>query len=134
MAKILIVEDDKSIRDLYEAKLKIHNFDVFTAENGKDGIAIAEKELPDIILLDIMMPVMNGFEALKKLRDKSETKDIPVIVLSNAGEIDQVTKGFLTSATDYLTKADHTPSDVLEIINETLKTKGNIAGIAFKEE
>lgn len=132
--KILIVEDDKSIRDLYEIKLNKVGFDVKTAEDGGAGWEIAQKELPDLILLDVMMPVMNGFEVLKKLRGKKETAEIPVIILSNYGEVDQMTQGFLVGATDYLIKAEHTPSDVVEIVNETLKTKGNIAGIAFQEE
>lgn len=132
--KILIVEDDKSIRDLYEIKLNHSGFNVFTAEDGGKGWDLAQKEKPDLILLDIMMPVMNGFEVLKKLRKDKETKDIPVIILSNYGEVDQMTQGFLVGATDYLIKAEHTPSDVVEIVNETLKNNGNIAGVAFQDE
>ncbi len=134
MTKILLVEDEKSIRDLYEIKLTKSGFNVVTADNGGKGWELAQKEIPDLILLDVMMPVMNGFDVLKKLREKAETKDIPVIILSNYGEVDQVTNGFLVGATDYLIKAEHTPSDVVQIINETLKIKGNIAGHAFKEE
>jgi len=133
-AKILIVEDDKSIRDLYDLKLTKAGFNVLTAENGGVGWDMATKELPDLILLDVMMPVMNGFEVLKKLRNKTETKEIPVVILSNYGEVDQMTQGFLVGATDYLIKAEHTPSDVLDIVNETLKNKGNIAGVAFQDE
>lgn len=132
--KLLLVEDDKSIRDLYELKLTKVGFNVLTAENGGVGWDMAQKELPDIILLDVMMPVMNGFEVLKKLRNKAETKDIPVIILSNYGEVDQMTEGFTTGATDYLIKAEHTPSDVVDIVNETLKQKGNIGGAAFQDE
>ena len=131
--KILIVEDDKSIRDLYSIKLNNSGFEVFAAEDGGKGLAMARKELPDIILLDVMMPVMNGFEVLKKLRKDKPTAEIPVIILSNFGEIDQMTEGFVEGATDYLIKAEHTPSDVVEIVNETLANKGNIAGIAFKD-
>jgi len=134
MTKILLVEDEKSIRDLYEIKLTKSGFDVVTAEDGGKGWELAKKELPDIILLDVMMPVMNGFEVLKKLRENKETADIPVIILSNYGEVDQMTQGFLVGATDYLIKAEHTPSDVVDIVNETLTNKGNIAGVAFKDE
>ena len=134
MIKILLVEDEKSIRDLYEIKLTKSGFEVTTAENGGKGLELAQKLLPDLILLDVMMPVMNGFEVLKNLREKTETANIPVIILSNYGEVDQVTNGFIVGATDYLIKAEHTPSDVVNIINETLKNKGNIAGVAFKEE
>lgn len=133
-AKILIVEDDKSIRDLYAIKLNKVGFTVFTAEDGGKGWDAIQKEHPDMILLDVMMPVMNGFEVLKKIRNNDATKDTPVIILSNFGEVDQMTQGFLVGATDYLIKAEHTPSDVVDIINETLKTKGNIGGAAFQDE
>ncbi len=131
--KLLIVEDDKSIRDLYCLKLEKSGFEVFSAEDGGKGLDLAKKELPDIILLDVMMPVMNGFEVLKQLRKYNDTKETPVIILSNFGEIDQMTNGFTAGATDYLIKAEHTPSDVVEIVNETLKNKGNIAGVAFTD-
>ena len=131
--KILIVEDDKSIRELYALKLEKNGFEVFTAENGSTGWDTVIKELPDIILLDVMMPVMNGFQVLKKLKAKTETQEIPVVILSNFGEVDQMTEGFLAGATDYLIKAEHTPADVVEIVNETLKNKGNIAGVAFQD-
>ena len=133
-SKLLIVEDDKSIRELYELKLTKVGFNVITAEDGGKGWDAVQKELPDLVLLDVMMPVLNGFEVLKKMRDNKETKDIPVIILSNYGEVDQMTKGFLVGATDYLIKAEHTPSDVVDIVNETLKLKGNIAGVAFRDE
>ena len=132
--KLLIVEDDKSIRDLYEIKLNKVGFEVLTADNGGVGWDMIQKELPDLILLDVMMPVMNGFEVLKKLRNNKDTKDIPVVILSNYGEVYQMTQGFLVGATDYLIKAEHTPSDVVDIVNETLKNKGNIAGVAFQDE
>jgi DNA-binding response OmpR family regulator len=131
--KLLIVEDDKSIRDLYCIKLEKSGFEVFAAEDGGKGLDMAIKELPDIILLDVMMPVMNGFEVLKQLRKNKGTLEIPVIILSNFGEVDQMTKGFVEGATDYLIKAEHTPSDVVEIVNETLRNKGNIAGVAFSD-
>lgn len=132
--KLLLVEDDKSIRDLYCLKLEKSGFDVLAAEDGGKGLDMAKKELPDIILLDVMMPVMNGFEVLKQLRKNKDTMETPVIILSNFGEVDQMTQGFVEGATDYLIKAEHTPSDVVDIVNETLKNKGgNIAGIAFSE-
>lgn len=131
--KILIVEDDKSIRELYALKLEKSGFDVSTAEDGGKGLDTAKKVIPDIILLDVMMPVMNGFEVLKELKKDKNLAETPVIILSNFGEVDQMTQGFVVGATDYLIKAEHTPSDVVEIVNETLKNKGNIAGVAFKD-
>ena len=135
MAKtnVLIVEDDDSIRNLYALKLGKSGFDVLQAENGGKGLEMAKKQLPDIILLDVMMPVMNGFDVLKALRKNKDTTETPVIILSNYGEVDQMTNGFTAGATDYLIKAEHTPQDVVEIVNDTLRNKGNIAGIAFQE-
>lgn len=132
--KLLLVEDDKSIRDLYEIKLNKAGFEVVTADDGGKGWDLVQKELPNLVLLDIMMPVMNGFEVLKKIRKNKDTAEIPVVILSNYGEVDQMTQGFLVGATDYLIKAEHTPSDVVDIVNETLKNKGNIAGVAFQDE
>jgi two-component system, OmpR family, alkaline phosphatase synthesis response regulator PhoP len=131
--KLLIVEDDNAIRTLYTLKLTKSGFEVLEAADGGKGLEMAKKELPDIILLDVMMPVMNGFEVLKELRKSKDTAEIPVIILSNFGEVDQMTQGFVVGATDYLIKAEHTPSDVVDIVNETLKNKGNIAGVAFKD-
>lgn len=132
--KLLLVEDDKSIRDLYEIKLNKAGFEVITADDGGKGWDLVQSEKPDLVLLDIMMPVMNGFEVLKKMRKTKELAETPVVILSNYGEVDQMTQGFLVGATDYLIKAEHTPSDVVDIVNETLKNKGNIAGVAFQDE
>jgi DNA-binding response OmpR family regulator len=131
--KVLIVEDDPSISNLYKTKLSGAGYDVSTAENGVIGLQQAEKNSPDIILLDVMMPVMNGFEMLKKLRSNKKFEDTPVIILSNYGEVDQMTEGFTTGATDYLIKAEHTPSDVLGIVEDTLAGGGNLIGKAFAE-
>lgn len=131
--RILIVEDDDSIRNLYSIKLKNSGFEVETAENGKIGLDMCKKFNPELILLDVMMPVMDGFEMLGKLRKVKEFEDTPVIILSNYGEVDQMTEGFTTGATDYLVKAEHTPSDVVEIVENTLETSGNLIAEAFKD-
>jgi DNA-binding response OmpR family regulator len=131
-ANVLIVEDDLSILNLYKTKLSSSGYNVATAENGALGLESVEKSTPDIILLDVMMPVMNGFEMLKKLRSDKKYQDIPVIILSNYGEVDQMTEGFTTGATDYLIKAEHTPADVVEIVESTLQG-GNLVGKAFEE-
>lgn len=131
--RVLIVEDDASIQKLYQTKLTGSGFEVDTADNGELGLEAVKKHKPDIILLDVMMPVMNGFEMLKKLRSMKEFEDVPVIYLSNYGEVDQMTEGFVSGATDYLIKAEHTPSDVVDIVKDTLETGGNIMAPAFNE-
>lgn len=130
--KILIVEDDNSIRVLYQTKLVNSGFEVQTAENGELGLEVAKKFVPDMILLDVMMPVMNGFEMLKRLRKVKGFEETPVIILSNFGEVDQMTEGFTTGATDYLIKAEHTPSDVVDIVKTTLENSGNLIAKAFE--
>lgn len=133
MAKVLIVEDDESIRNLYKTKLQNSGFDVEAAENGQKGLEVAKKFNPELILLDVMMPVMDGFEMLKQLRKIKDFEETPVIILSNYGEVDQMTEGFTTGATDYLVKAEHTPSDVVDIVNDTLSNSGNLIAEAFKD-
>lgn len=132
-SKILIVEDDDSIRNLYNTKLTNSGFDVEVAENGQIGLEKAKKFVPELILLDVMMPVMDGFEMLKRLRKEKGFEETPVIILSNYGEVDQMTEGFTTGATDYLVKAEHTPSDVVDIVRDTLENSGNLIAKAFLE-
>jgi two-component system alkaline phosphatase synthesis response regulator PhoP/two-component system response regulator VicR len=134
MAKVLIVEDDLAISNLYKAKLTKEGFTVFTAYNGKEGLEAVKKDNPDIILLDVMMPVMSGFEMLKALRNIKEYKETPVIILSNYGETDQMTEGFLDGATDYLIKVEHTPDDVVQIVTDTLDSGANVIADAFEDK
>lgn len=132
-SKILIVEDDNSIRNLYQTKLSNSGFEVEVAENGQLGLDKLKKFTPDIILLDVMMPIMDGFEMLKRLRKDKNFEETPVIILSNYGEVDQMTEGFTTGATDYLVKAEHTPSDVVDVVKTTLENSGNMIAKAFIE-
>lgn len=131
--KVLIVEDDEAILKLYETKLTHCGFDVSVARDGREGAEKAKSMLPDIILLDVMMPIMNGFEALKILKKDLKTSKIPVVILSNYGELPNVTEGFNMGADDYLIKAEHTPEEILETIKDVLTDKSPIIGEAFKE-
>ena len=131
--KILIVEDDAQIRDVYQRKFTSSGFEVFTAQNGVEGVKAAKDHLPDIILLDVMMPTMDGFEAIERIKKDKTTSEIPVIFLSNYGEVDQMTEGFVSGAVDYLIKAEHTPSDVVNIVRDTLENKNNLIAPAFDE-
>lgn len=131
--KVLIVEDDAQILDVYKKKFELSKFEVFTALNGVEGVKAAKANHPDIILLDVMMPTMNGFEAIEKIKKDKETAEIPVIFLSNYGEVDQMTEGFVNGAVDYLVKAEHTPSDVVNIVKDTLENNNNLIAPAFDE-
>lgn len=112
--KVLLVEDDKMIIDMYTLKFTQEGYKVFQAENGKEGVDMAKKSKPDVILLDIILPKMDGFSVLKQLKSDSETKTIPVVLLTNLGQDGDVKKGLQLGAIDYLIKANYTPAQVVE--------------------
>ncbi len=118
--KILLVEDDSFLLSMYATKFETENFKVITAEDGEKGIRYAAKELPDVILLDILLPKMNGFEILKQLKADKRTGHIPVILLSNLSQRGDVEQGLALGAADYLIKAHFMPSGVVEKIKKVL--------------
>ncbi len=124
--KILIVEDDLFLLGMYATKFELEKLKVFSAEDGEKGLRIAKKELPDIILLDIMLPGIDGFEVLKKLKSDDKTKNIPVILLTNLSQKSEVEKGLNLGATDYLIKAHFMPAEVVEKIKKILNDKNKI--------
>lgn len=118
--KILLIEDDRMLGQMYSAKFGREGYDVHNAENGSDGVKMARELRPDIILLDIIMPKMDGFAALKELRKKEETKNIPVILLTNLGQDKDIEKGKKLGANDYFIKANHTPAEIVEKVREMI--------------
>ena len=131
--RVLIVEDDQALLGLYEKKFTNSRYLVNRAEDGQEGLDKAQSESPDIILLDIMLPVMNGFEVLKNLRKKNILDKIPVVILSNYGETKNVTEGLVSGAVEYLIKVEHTPEEVVNIVEDALREKASLVGKAFKE-
>ena len=121
MAKILLVDDDALLVRMYQKKLKNDGYDVVTAGDGIEALKKASEFKPDLILLDVMMPKMNGFETLKKLKSDSATSKIPVIILSNVGGSDEdVDKGLELGAVSYLVKAGTKPKEVVAKVKEVL--------------
>lgn len=121
--KILIVDDNKHIRLLVKATLSVRDYEVVEAEDGEAGIEIAIAENPDLILLDVMMPKMDGFEVLKLLRKRPETKDVPIVMLTTAAqEADQI-RGWDGGVDDYVIKPFN-PSALLEVIERCLSSTG----------
>ncbi|MFA6322084.1 MAG: response regulator [Candidatus Buchananbacteria bacterium] len=118
--KILLIEDDQSLSDMYTMKFSSENMDFLKADNGEDGLTMAKAELPDLILLDIMMPKMDGFAVLTELKADAKTKNIPVLVLSNLGQKSDIEKGEKLGATGYVVKATMTPTQVVAKVKETL--------------
>ena len=118
---ILIVEDDKFLRELINRKLSGEGFDALEAVDGEEGIKKIKEEKPDLVLLDLILPGIDGFEFLAKAREDPETSSIPIIILSNLGQREEVDKGLKLGAVDYLIKAHFTPGEIIEKIKNTLK-------------
>ncbi|HSX44956.1 MAG TPA: response regulator [Candidatus Saccharimonadales bacterium] len=121
MAKrIAIIEDEVSISKLYEFKFIKEGYDVKTAFNGKDGLELVEKFLPNVILLDLLMPEMNGEEMLTKLRETDWGKDIKVIILTNVSRQEAPESMANLEISRYIVKAEMTASQVAEVVKEVL--------------
>lgn len=120
MSKILVIEDDRFLRELINRKLQLENFETVLAVDGEIGLDLVEKERPDIILLDLILPGINGFEVLTKIKENEKLREIPIIILSNLGQQDDIEKGMGLGAIDYLVKAHFTPNEIIEKINQTL--------------
>ena len=120
MAKVAIVEDDIAIVQMYRMKFETEGHTVITAENGKDGLELIEKETPDIVLLDLMMPVMRGDEMLIEMRKTPWGKTVKVIVLTNMGESEAPASVKDNDVLDFIVKADMTPKQVAEKIKSYL--------------
>jgi len=118
--KILIVEDDEFLLQMYAAKLELENFSVYTAVTGTQGLKVAQKELPDLILLDLNLPEMDGFSVLQFLKKEDKTKNIPVLVLTNFAQKENIDRCLDLGAEDYLIKAHFVPSEVIEKIKNIL--------------
>lgn len=117
---ITVIEDDLPIAQMYELKMKSSGYVVSVAHDGVEGLEVVEKVKPDLILLDIMMPVMNGDEMLEKLRQTDWGASIRVIVLTNISRDEAPRKLSLLNVDRYIVKAHHTPQQVLDIIKEVL--------------
>lgn len=121
MIKILLIEDDPFIREMYIAKIEQEkDYKVIEANNGELGLQKTEEENPNLILLDVVLPKMDGFSVLKQLKQNQKTKDIPVIILSNLGHKSDIDKGFSLGAKEYIIKSHFTPSEILKKIKEIL--------------
>jgi len=119
--KIVLVEDDAFLAGMYVTKLNLEGYDVHLASDGEKGLKLVKEELPGIILLDVILPKMSGFDVLKDLKADAKTKNIPVILLTNLGQRDDVKKGLDLGAVDYLIKAHFMPSEVVEKIKKLVK-------------
>ena len=117
---ILIVEDDLFIRELYDRQLSLEGYQVTTAEDGEIGLAKITESIPDLLLLDIMLPKVSGLDLLRTIKAKDETKNIPVILLTNLGQDPVIKEGFNLGADGYLIKSAYTPDQIIEEVKKFL--------------
>jgi len=121
MKKLLIVEDEAVLMEMYLAKFSKQDLNIFSANSAEQGFAIAKKEKPDLILLDILLQMGNGIDLLEKIRKDEDTKDIKVLTFSNYDEPDTKKKALELGSIDYLIKTNYTPNQIFKIIQNILK-------------
>lgn len=119
--KILIIEDDIFLRELISRKLALEGYDIKQASDGENGLKELKKQAPDLVLLDLILPGIDGFEVLMRVKKNSELAHIPVIILSNLGQREDIEKGLKLGAVDYLIKAHFTPREIIEKVKYILE-------------
>ncbi len=120
-SKILVVEDDSFLLQMYATKLETEEYKVFTASTGGEALRLVEKEDIDLILLDLNLPEVDGFNVLEELKSNSKTKHIPVLVLTNFSQKEDIDRCLDLGAEDFLIKAHFVPAEVIEKIKKILK-------------
>ncbi len=120
MQKILIVEDDKFLREMITRKLDKEDYETIQAVDGKEGLERMREEKPDLVLLDLIMPGVGGFEVLEEAKKDPEIESIPIVILSNLGQKSEVERGLDLGAEDFLIKAHFTPREIIKKIQETV--------------
>lgn len=120
MPKILIIEDDPLIIKIYTTRLTSDGYQVLSAENGEDGLKIAEQEIPDLVVLDIMMPRVDGFGVLERLRAHPKMQHTPILVYSNLAQEEEVARAMRLGATEFIVKANLSPTEMVKKIKQYL--------------
>ncbi len=116
--KILVVEDDGSLLDLLKDELNSAGFEVFTAKDGEDGLSTALKVVPDLMLVDILMPKLNGISMLKEMRKNQSLANTPAVVLTNLNDSPTIQQALETGAYDFLVKSDWDPQNLVKRLKE----------------
>ena len=122
MKKILIIEDESALQKTLGEILSQQGYEVLSALNGEIGLKLAQSKKPDLILLDLILPKIHGFDVLKKIKDNPETKEIPVIVLTNLESIEDIKKAIELGATTYLVKANYSLEELTIKINQVFQS------------
>ncbi len=134
MAKILIIEDEEVLRDVLKEKLEKAGHEVFTATNGRDGLDIFRKEVPNLVLLDIIMPKMGGFEVMREVFQDKILSAVPIIVISNSGQPVEIEEATRLGAKDFLIKAEFDPQEVIDKVNKYLGGLGTTKPTPSKQD
>lgn len=121
MKTILFVEDESALQKTFSDVLKQEGFDIINATDGEAGLRLAKEKHPDLVLLDLILPKMNGFEVLKRLKEDEDTKAIPVIVLTNLEQMADIQQAIDLGATTYLVKSNYNLEEVIEIVRKALQ-------------
>ncbi len=120
MAKILLVEDDNNLREIYEARFKAEGYDIVSAHDGEEALVVAKSEKPDLVISDVMMPKISGFEMLDILRNTDSLKNVKVIMLTALGQSDDQQRADKLGADRYLVKSQVTLEDIVNVANELM--------------
>ena len=120
--KIILIEDERSIRDIYQMILEDEDYQVISANNGKQGLELAEKNKPDLILMDLMMPILSGEETIRQLRETDWGKHIPIIILTNIGASEVPESIIDENIKQILVKVELTPDQLVEKVKQTLQS------------
>ncbi|MCD6270495.1 response regulator [bacterium] len=121
MPKILLVEDDDFLRELIVKKLNQENYEVSEAVDGEEAVKKVKEIVPDLVLLDLILPGMDGFKVLSQIKEDSALTHIPVIILSNLGQREDVEKALKLGAADYMIKAHFTPNEIIKKIKNLIR-------------
>lgn len=133
MNKILVIDDDIAINELIKVNLEMAGYDVFSALDGVKGFALCKQELPDLVILDVMMPDVDGYTVAKYIRENPSTKDIPILMLTALGQLDDKIKGFDIGVDDYLVKPFETEELKVRVRALLKRTHSTFESLASKE-
>lgn len=121
MKSILLIEDDPFLADIYNTKLKKAGFSVDIAVDGQEGLRKIKEQIPDLVLLDIVLPNVDGWEFLNRVRKDYRLSDLKIVIISNLAQKGEIKKGLELGAIKYLIKAHYTPSEIVDVIKKILK-------------
>lgn len=121
MKRILFIEDEAALQKTFGDILKSEGFEVISALDGETGLNLAKEEKPDLVLLDLILPKIHGLDVLKEIKQNENTKNIPVIVLTNVESIEKIDKALELGATTYLLKSDYSLEDVIAKVKKALE-------------